>query len=124
MKRTAKFFLLFIVLTICPALLHAQGFRIEGSSSAPAAGSETFTSLDGRFAIALPKQISGYSPQSLNTSGGRLEIVRYDWRTADGVFIIAYADRTENLENISQKVIDGARDGILASSEGKAKLIS
>ncbi|HEV7859850.1 MAG TPA: hypothetical protein VGO91_14635, partial [Pyrinomonadaceae bacterium] len=123
MKRLARFSLILTLLLGCSVLSYAQGFRIE-STLPPPLGSETFTSLDGRFSIALPKQFSGYQPKSTNTPAGRIEAVLYTWETASGKFGVAYIDRPEPLESVGKAVMDSFRDNFVAKAgSGKGKLI-
>ncbi len=125
LKHFIQKFLLLITLVIYSTATHAQGFSIESKQPPAPIGSETFTSLDGRFSIALPKQISGYNPKSVDAPEGRVESVTYDWRTTEGVFMVGYIDRPEKtLESISKRVFDVIRQSILSGSNGKAKLIN
>jgi hypothetical protein len=105
----------------------AQGFRVESQSPPATAGAETFTSLEGRFSIALPQQISGYSPQSANTPEGHVEGSMFNWTTADGTFIVGYTDRPEVVESLGKRALDILRDNGIANAaaavKGKAKLI-
>jgi len=80
--------------------------------------------MEGRFSISLPKQVSGYDPQSADTPEGRVESSMFTWTTADGMFMAGYIDRPEMLESISKKVLDYLRDSYLAKAAGKAKLIA
>lgn len=102
----------------------AQGFRVEGQSPTATTGAETFTSLEGRFSVALPQQISGYRPQSANTPEGRIEGSLFNWKTTDGSFIVGYVDRPEVVEPMGKRALDILRDSALAVGQGKARLIS
>jgi YD repeat-containing protein len=122
LKYLARKAPLIALLIIFSAHAFAQGFRVESKTPPPANGSETFTSLEGRFSVALPKQFSGYNPQTINTPGGRVESFSYDWKTADGWFAVGYTQRPEMLEDRGQKLLDDIRDRVVASD--KAKLLS
>ena len=91
MKNFARFFLLAVSVMNCSASVFAQGFRLESKSPPAATGSETFISLEGRFSIALPKQLSGYNPHSVNTPNGPVENFSYDWRTANPIWTTTIA---------------------------------
>jgi YD repeat-containing protein len=122
LKHLARHAPLLVLLVIFSAHASAQGFRVESKSPPAAAGPETFLSLEGRFSIALPKQITGYSPQTVNTPNGRVESFSYEWKTAEGSFAVGYTQRPEMLEDFGQKVLDEIRDRVVASN--KAKLLS
>lgn len=123
MKRLARLTLILTLWLGCSALSHAQGFSV-GSPSPPQIGSETFTSLDGGFSIALPRQFSSYQPKSTNTPAGRIESVLYTWETASGKFGVGFIDRPDQLEANGKAVIDSFRDTFLArGGGGKGKLI-
>lgn len=124
LKRLAQYSRLLTILLFCSTFGYAQGFSVESKSPPKPAGTETFTSLDSRFSIALPKQISGYNPKSLNTPNGHVEIVTYDWKTAEGVFQVGYTERTIMLESASKTVLTQIRNSILAGVGSKGKLIS
>src|SRR6266481_1813883 len=68
----------------------AQSFRIDSKDPQQINTGDFFSSIDGRFAIALPKQISGYTPNVTDTPNGRVETINFGWRTAAGVFLIGY----------------------------------
>ena len=80
--------------------------------------------MEGRFSIALPKQISGYTPKSADTPEGHVEGSFFSWRTAEGGFMVGYIDRPEMLENVSKKALDFLRDSALSGLNGQGKLIS
>lgn len=79
--------------------------------------------MEGLFSISLPKQISGYRPESANTPEGRVEGSYFNWKTAEGAFLVGYIDRPEMLESLSKQVLDFLRDGVLSGTNGKAKLV-
>ncbi len=124
MKNPARLFSLLILLVAYPALTLAQGFKIEGKSPAATAGSETFTSQEGRFTISLPKQISAYSPVAGNTPNGRIAGSTFHWATAEGAFIVGYIDGPKAVETDGKPALDVLRNGILEAGKGKANLIS
>lgn len=123
-KKPARYFLSLAILINCSILGWAQGFSVESNSPPAPAGTETFTSLEGRFSITLPKQISGYTPQSANTPEGRIEGSLFNWRTAEGSFIVGYTQRPEAVEPMGKRALDILRDSAIASGQGKAKLLS
>src|SRR5260370_38467166 len=86
----ARLSFLLVLLLSSLALSRAQGFRVESKSPTALTGSESFSSLDERFSISLPKQISGYTPEIIESPYCRVESVRYDWNTTDGVFFVCY----------------------------------
>ena len=124
MKTLARYLLPAILLLNFSPFARAQGFKVETKSKPAPAGSETFTSIDGRFSIRLPKQISGYEPKSANTPQGRVESSMFTWTTAEGMFMAGYIERPEMLEPISKQVLDYLRDGYLTNSKGAGKLVS
>jgi len=83
-----------------------------------------FSSVDGRFTIAMPKSISGFmalTPQTLRleASGGQ-----FSWQLKEGGMTISYydyADKTFDLktEKDFAYFFDGFRDAILSSFKGK-----
>ena len=119
MKRLAHYLLLATLLAILQQSAYAQGFRVESKSPPPPAGSETFISMDGRFSIALPRQISAYAPQSANTPEGRVEGSVFTWKTAEGLFMSGYIERPEMLESMSKQVLDYLHNTYLSSGKGK-----
>lgn len=122
MKNLAQYFLLAILITSSSLLAQAQGFRVETNSPPATAGAETFTSLEGRFSISLPKQIHGYSPKSADTPEGHVEGSFFNWRTAEGDFLVGYVDRPEMVESLSKKVLDSLHDSMLTGNDDKTKL--
>jgi hypothetical protein len=102
MKHLTRYALLVALVATSPLLAQAQGFRVETKSPPAPAGSETFTSMEGRFSISLPKQVSGYSPDSANTPQGRVERSTFTWTTAEGMFMVGYIDRPEMLESMKE----------------------
>lgn len=122
-KGLTQYLLSLTVFIACSVPGFAQGFRVESKSPAPPAGSETFTSLEGRFRITLPKQISGYTPQSANTPEGRIEGSMFNWNTAEGMFIVGYTERPEAVETMGKRALDILRDSAIAGTQGKGKLL-
>lgn len=86
-----------------------------------------FSSADGRFTIALPKSISGFSaltPQSvgINASGSR-----YQWTVREGFIIASYLDFLDKDFNFKSEqdyvnYFAGAIEGVI--NDLKAKLIN
>jgi hypothetical protein len=92
---------------------------VESNAPPAPAGTETFTSLEGRFTISLPQQISGYSPQSANTPNGRMEGSMFNWRTALGTFIVGYVQRPDVIESMGKKALDLLRGAAMTGLEGR-----
>jgi hypothetical protein len=87
LKHIARFSLLLALLINCPALTHAQGFKVESKTPAET-GAETFFSIEGRFSIALPGEVSEYKPEALDTPTGRVTTANYNWRLAEGFYSV------------------------------------
>ena len=116
----ARLSLLMVLLLSALVISSAQGFRVESKSPIALTGSESFSSLDGRFSISLPRQISGYTPEVIESPAGRIESVRYDWNLADGVFFVGYLTRPEKTLGYANKtVLDNIRNSILSASRAK-----
>jgi hypothetical protein len=82
-----------------------------------------FKCADGRFRVTMP-EIPPLQKQTLNTPLGPVALYMYmhENRRYDYSFAIAYCDYPANLLQASAKAgLDGARDGILANTQG-AKL--
>lgn len=124
LKSLAKLSLNIALVVSYSLFAYAQGFRVETKSPPAPAGSETFTSMEGRFSISLPKQISAYTPKSSDTPEGHIEGSFFSWRTAEGGFTVGYIDRPEMLESVSRKALDFLSDGALSSGNDKLKLVS
>ncbi len=109
MKRFARLSWLLILLAACTTQAAAQGFQVESNPSAPvkAAGSETFSSLEGGFSISLPEQVSGFSP------GGKTPGFSFDWRVKEGTFTVGYVEAPQSLENMGKQVFDTFRENII-----------
>jgi hypothetical protein len=123
-KLLARISILLALLVSSTVTGVAQVVRVEVQSPPITAGAETFTSLEGRFSIALPRQISGFSsPPPVNTPQGRIEGSMFNWRTVDGSFIVGYADRPEAVEPLGEGALDTLRDRALAVAQGKARLV-
>ena len=117
--RSAAESLLLLLLLIVSATAYGQGFRIEGKATPTLTGAESFTSLDGRFSIALPKQISGYEPQRVDAPSARVESVMYDWNTTDGVFVVQFVERFPKATGpVSSKVgLDILRNSVMRGTK-------
>ncbi|HEV7905595.1 MAG TPA: hypothetical protein VGO96_17270 [Pyrinomonadaceae bacterium] len=97
MKYFPKHLLSFALVVVCAAasLTHAQGFQSERKTQSASANSaaEVFTSLDARFSVALPRQVSGFSPITFDTPQGRITAGEtYTWRVDGAQFEIGYLD--------------------------------
>lgn len=113
-----------ILCVCCAAQVTPQGFSVT-SSRAPEAvkPDDSFTSLDGRFIVGLPKLIAAYRPVSFDSPAGRVTGQTFTWSTAQGDFVIAYVDRPESLEANSKFFLDSLRDSVAAKArEGKGEL--
>lgn len=71
---------------------------------------ELFTSLDGRFRIALPAQVSGFSSPSVDTPAGQIKGTAFNWRTGLGAYTVTFFDRPGQSEANSKFVFDAIRD--------------
>src|SRR6266446_9576543 len=120
-SRTAVVFLAIFLLT---GTCFAQSFRIDSKDPQQINPDDSFSSIDGRFAVALPKQISGYAPNVTNTPNGRVETINFGWRTAAGVFLIGYTDKPETLEGQSTRELNSLRDNIVNGLLDGGKLTS
>lgn len=124
MRHFARYCLLLALVLGCSALALGQGFSVESKSPAPA-GSETFTSMEGRFTISLPKQISGYSPKKVDTPVGPAQGHLFNWKVAYGQFIVGYIEGPGQLEKSQKTVFDNFRDNFVAMArEAQGKLLS
>lgn len=129
-------FLAALILGSC-ALAHAQGFQVENKNPpAPATSKvgDTFTSLEGRFTIGLPQQISGFRGVTIDTPKGKVTAGdSYSWRLAGAEYELSYIDKrktprasldiTELLRGMSDAVVaQAAAQGgkVLGNGEVKA----
>jgi YD repeat-containing protein len=106
----------------------SQGFKVERKEppSVATSGSQQFTSLEGRYTISLPQDISSYQPLSANTPAGKATGEAYNWRMAEGQFSVIYMDRSESVSEptTANIALDRIRDQTLAQLAGaKGKLI-
>lgn len=79
------------------AVSHAQSVQVESAKPLPAtSASETFTSLEGRFTIALPQQISGFSGNPIDTPKGKVNAGdSYSWRLDGAQYEVGYIDKSK-----------------------------
>jgi hypothetical protein len=101
---------------------------VESKNPPKAIGSETFTSLDSRFSIALPQQVSGFGPISVDTPKGKTTIgSSYMWRLEGMQFQIGHVDYS-SAPNASgdPKAVIGSVAGEMAAETVKkgGKLVS
>lgn len=85
---------------------------------------EKFSSVDGRYSILLPTNVSGFSsltPKSLgiNAAGGM-----FQWRLREGMILISYQDFLDPNFSVSSdqdyaNYFAGVKDGVLNSLKGK-----
>jgi hypothetical protein len=99
----------------------------QGSGDGPplaTAETETFTSLDGRFTIALPSTVSAYRPLNAPTPVGQIEGQTFVWSTARGRFSVSYLDYPKQFAASSKTLLDEMRGDLLdiaTKSQGKFK---
>lgn len=74
-----------------------QSDQAKGPPSVVGAG--TFESLEGRFSISLPKQISGFRPMSLRTPSGVAKGMSYVWEMKEAAFVVGYVDLSQSSED-------------------------
>ncbi|MFL6333797.1 MAG: hypothetical protein ACJ754_10845 [Pyrinomonadaceae bacterium] len=115
---------LFALIFGCAALCSAQGFSVTSDAPPPSAQkgsdeSQTFISLQGRFTISLPREVSAYSGIGTNVPEGRIEGDSFSWETAEGAFEVSYMDLPAALA--TKAVFDRGRDNRLLLNR-KAKL--
>jgi hypothetical protein len=106
------------------ALCFGQTVRAGGEPPpAPArngsGGAQEFVSLQGRFTISLPGQVSAYRGISTSVPEGRIEGDSFSWRTPDGYFEVSYIDLPSALA--TKAVFDRSRDNKLLLNR-KARL--
>lgn len=122
-KRLARFSFLASLILSCSALSHAQGFQIESKNPPPAtASSGTFTSLEGRFTIALPQQISGFSPVSFQAPQGRVTVGdSYSWQLDGAQYEVGYVDKskTPQASADSRDLMRVLSEGVVAQAAAK-----
>jgi hypothetical protein len=127
LKHLARYFSLLVLTTSFSLLANAQDFRVESKSPPTPAGSETFTSLEGRFSIVLPQQVSGFKGGTSSPRSGQVTGDTYEWRRPEGYFSVTYLDRPEILADpaTSKSILDSFRAEFLArANTAKGKLIS
>jgi hypothetical protein len=122
MKRLKRLSVLLVSLVVCAGLAVAQGFEVVPDPSAPErpAGTETFISMEGRFSISLPKQVSGFSP----SSGGNTSGVSFTWKLKEGTFIVQYLTMPQPMENRSKQFFDLFRQQVSSSTKLKIQVVS
>lgn len=107
MKYFPRHLLQLVLIAVCAAaaaaIAHAQDFQAERKNSRATANSartEDFTSLDARFSIALPRQVSGFRPITFDTPQGRITAGEsYAWRVDGALFEIGYLDLQKQPES-------------------------
>ena len=116
MRHLTRHFLTFALSVGGASLGHAQGGSV--TSAAPpqsvekrADESQAFVSLQGRFSISLPKQVSSYSGIGTNLPEGRIEGDSFSWKTAEGLFEVTYMDLPAPLA--TKAVFDRGRENKL-----------
>lgn len=128
MKYLARYTSLLILFITCSVLTLAQGFKVESKNPPKATGSETFTSLDSRFSIALPQQVSGFGPISVDTPKGKTTIgSSYMWRLEGMQFQIGHVDYSSapNASGDPKAVIGSVAGEVAAETVKKGgKLVS
>lgn len=117
------------LLVVLPAAGLGQGFSVESRklpSIADVSTDTSFTSLTGRFAIALPLQISGFGPISQNIPGGNMTGAYYTWATVEAAFRVTYIDRPDELSKEAiAAMLTQLRNSVAKTAEpGKGKIVS
>jgi hypothetical protein len=96
--RTRFSFLAALILSGC-AVAHAQGFQVENKNPpAPATSKvdDTFTSLEGRFTVGLPQQISAFRGVTIDTPKGKVTVGdSYSWRVEGAQYEVGYIDKSK-----------------------------
>jgi hypothetical protein len=124
MRHLARYVLSFVLFVGYASTCSAQGFSVTSDTPPQPIqnGSEeaqTFVSLQGRFTISLPEQVSAYSAISASVPEGRIEGDSFSWRTSGGHFEVSYIDLPSGLA--TKAVFDRSRDNKLMLNR-KAKL--
>jgi hypothetical protein len=123
LNRIARTVLILLALTPAASPCFAQTGKPPDGPPPPAKnGSEKareFVSLQGRFTISLPEQVSGYRDISANVPEGRIEGDSFNWMTPEGYFEVSYIDLPGALA--TKAVFDRSRDNKLRLNR-KAKL--
>jgi hypothetical protein len=128
MNPPAHYCFLLSLIFCCSALSDAQGFQAEAKNPpAPAAPkrAENFTSLDGRFTIGLPQQISGFTGITFDTPKGKVTAGdSYSWRLEGAQYEVSYIDKskTPRASADSKELVRVLSEGVVgqaAAKEGK-----
>lgn len=120
MKKAGRIILLLAALISAAPLCPGQERKPGGEPARKGPDSTPlFVSLQGRFSVSLPEQVSGYSAISADVPEGRVEGDTFKWRTADGSFEVTYMDLPNALA--TKAVFDRSRDNQLVLNRG-AKL--
>ena len=109
--------LTFVIGSYAPTL--AQGFGVEKKNPPTLTGSESFTSIEGRFTISLPQEISGFSPVSFDTPEGRVTAGdSYSWALEGANFEIGYMDVPTPVASAedAKAILHKGADAIIASA--------
>ncbi|HET6976950.1 MAG TPA: hypothetical protein VFI24_11540 [Pyrinomonadaceae bacterium] len=116
-----KVVLLLLATTIFVSPVFAQGFSVESKGDPSVVGAGPFVSLEGRFSIALPKQISGFRPLALDSPAGRMRGDAYNWTMKEGNYIAGFVDSPQSMENPDSiaRLFAGIRDGLAAWATSK-----
>lgn len=106
MKNLARLSFLLAILVGSSALTFAQGFSVEKKkppSPDSLKGADSFMSLEGRFSIALPQQISGYGPLSEDTPNGRVTYGdAYNWLLEGARFDVLSAEKVKPVADTAE----------------------
>jgi len=97
---------------------------IEFLSLKDLTGDEQFSSIEGRFSIALPKAGVGYTPIMPENTGGEAFGGAYIWLVREGTISVVFGDTIKLTANlVTEKdyavFFRGAKEGILAANKGK-----
>jgi hypothetical protein len=127
MNSLARTAYLVVVLFLFSSHASAQSVQDE-SKTPPPVPPQTFTSLEGRFTIALPQQVSGFRGITTDTPKGRVTLGdAYSWRLPNSQYEVGYIDPTltPNFSGDGKAFVDGVAVGLAAQMATKnGKLLS
>ena len=116
MNRIARAALILLAAILVASNCLAQTGKPSDGPPPPSAQSgsgaaQEFVSLQGRFTISLPKQVTAYSGISTSVPEGRIEGDSFVWETPEGYFEVSYIDLPGVLA--TKAVFDRGRDNKL-----------
>ena len=75
----------------------------------------SFTSIEGRFSIALPKNANGSRQLTGQVPAGKMTGMAITWRFGQSVYGVNFLDRPENPKTINaDEILDATRDQLLS----------